>query len=266
MFGKQEKSRNKIMNIGIFENEEKEILNSFTQKFGDELELFNKLLNVYTSFLEATSGKIKDNEYPNWTILILLSQTLPLVNNGVSHLAHGYLRSSEIMIRVAAEAIILSAYFKEFPDAEEKYRNVNYRDFFKEHKIDDMLKKIEHNGKIFISNKAKAKQISWNKIVFLNLFKESSRFLHNNPDVIYDLSRDNVSSSPEKGVLIMGPQLYSEDILAMGMRRLFNTLLFSLVVLGVSLKIIPNAAEKTIMEESSKVIEKLNRDHKNNSS
>jgi hypothetical protein len=120
---------------------------------------------------------------------------------------------------------------------------------------------VEQEGAIFISNKGKAKQVQWNKIVFLNLFKESSRFLHNNPDLIYDLTVDNVGNAPIKGSLIMGPQLYSDDSLSMGLRRLFNALLFSLVVLGVSLNISPDEKEKAVMEEAGKITEKLNIKH-----
>lgn len=249
------------MDIGIFVGEEKSIRDYFLTKFFKEVEIFNQLLDVYASFLKATSGKIINNDYPNWTILVLLSQTLPLMNNGLCLLVSGYLRSSEIMIRVASEAMILAAYFKEFPETEVEYRTTNYRDFFRNHKIDDMLKKVEQKGTIFISNKEKAKQVQWNKIVFLNLFKESSRFLHNNPDLLYDLTVDNIGSAPEKGALIMGPQLYSDDSLSMGLRRLFNALLFSLVVLGVSLNISPDENEKAIMEEAGKITENLNIKH-----
>jgi len=198
--------------MGIFEEEEKHITNSFNTKFKRELGVYDQLLTVYSSFLQATSGKIKDNDFPNWTILILLSQTLPLMDNGIKLLKEGYLRSSEILIRVASEAIILSTYFKEFPETEVEYRTINYRDFFHKHNIDDMLKKVEKEGKVFISNKAEAKKIKWSKIVFTNTFKEASRFVHNNPNVIYDLTKNN--SDPNSGDLIMGPQLYSDDILS----------------------------------------------------
>lgn len=247
------------MSMGIFITEERSIREHFLAKFLNEVELFRKLLDVYSSFLAATSGKVKDNDYPNWTLLVLLSQTLPLMNNGLSLLASGYLRSSEIMIRVASEAMILSAYFKEFPDAEIEYRSQNYRDFFHNHKIEEMLKRVEKKGAIFISDKEAAKKVQWNKIVFFNLFKESSRFLHNNPTLLYDLTVDNIGSVLEKGDLIMGPQLYPYDSLSMGLRRLFNTTLFSLVVLGVSLNITPDDKERAVMEESQKIIEELNK-------
>ncbi|MBU4274969.1 hypothetical protein KKE19_04125 [Patescibacteria group bacterium] len=242
--------------IGIFNREEVVIENSFLTKFKSEINCFNKLLGVYTAFLEATSNKIKDNEYPNWTILMLLSQTVSLMENGIKLLATGYLRSSEIMIRVCAEAIILSTYFKEFPDFEIEYRTTNYREFFRNHSIDNMLKKVEEDGTIFIKDKDKAKQVKWNKIVFTNLFKESSRFVHNNSDLIYDLSKNNSNQSGDIQ-LIMGPQNYSDEILSVGMRRLFNTLLFSLVVLGVSLNIVPDENEKEIMTQASAITEIL---------
>lgn len=245
-----------MKNAGIFEDIEKISREDFLNKFPKEVDVFNQLLNVYEAFIKATSNKIKDNDYPNWTILMLLSQTLPLMNNGINLLSSGYLRSSEIMIRVTAEAIILSLYFKEFPETEIEYRTTNYRDFFHNHSIDDMLKKVEKDGKIFITNKEKAKQVKWNKIVFINLFKESSKFLHNNPDLIYNLTLNN--NNIQKGELIIGPQIYEEGILSMGMRRLFNTLLFSLVALGMSLNIIVDENEKSVMEKSSEIIEKLN--------
>lgn len=246
-----------MKSAGIFEDIEKISRENFLNIFAEEVEVFNQLLNVYEAFIKATSNIIKDNDYPNWTILMLLSQTLPLMNNGMSLLSSGYLRSSEIMIRVTAEAIILSLYFKEFPETEIEYRTTNYRDFFHNHSIDNMLKKVEKNGKIFIINKEKAKQVKWNKIVFNNLFKESSRFLHNNPNIIYDLSLN--SDNPEKGNLIIGPQTYNTSILSMGLRRLFNALLFSLVALGMSLNIVADENEKNIMKKSSEIIEKLNR-------
>lgn len=245
--------------MGIFSEEEQIIKTTFEGKFKRELEVYDQLLTVYSAFLQTTSGKVKDNDFPSWTILILLSQTLPLMDNGIKLLVTGYLRSSEILIRVAAEAIILSTYFKEFPNTEVEYRTINYRDFFHKHNIEDMLKKVEKEGKIFITNKAKAKQVKWNKIVFLNLFKESSRFLHNNPDIIYDLTKNNFNPSKEQTELILGPQLYPDDILSMGLRRLFNTLLFSLVTLGVSLNIVPDDKEKGTMNESQKIIEELNK-------
>lgn len=246
------------MNTGIFKEEEKIISDKFLLTFEKEVELFNKLLETYASFLDATSGKVKDNEYPDWTILILLSQTLPLMDNGLNLLSKGYLRSSEITIRVASEAIILSTYFKEFPEAEEEYRTMHYTDFFHKHDIDKMLKKVERDGKFFITDKKKAKELRWNKRVFLNLFKESSRFLHNNPEVIYKLSSNTSDTS-----LIMGPQLYSNDVLSMGLRRLFNTLITSLVILGKSLNIVPNNNEIEIIKESSRLINELNKSNKN---
>lgn len=245
------------MNTGIFLAEERSINEYFLAKYLREVELFRELLGVYSSFLKATSGKIKDNDYPNWTILILLSQTLPLMDNGLNLLASGYLRSSEIMIRVASEAIILSTFFKEFPEVETEYRTLNHNAFFRNHRMPDILERVEKEGNIFIKNKSKARNVKWNEIVFTNTYKEACRFVHNDPNVIYNLSKDN--SSPDTGNLILGPQLYSDDILSMGLRRLFNTLLFSLVVLGVSLNIAPDDKEKAVMEKSQKIIEALNK-------
>jgi hypothetical protein len=245
------------VNTGIFLTEERSINEYFLAKFLKEVELFRELLGVYSSFLKATSGKIKDNDYPNWTILILLSQTLSLMDNGLNLLVSGYLRSSEIMIRIASEAIILSTFFKEFPKTEVEYRTLNHNVFFRKHSIRNILEKVEKEGKIFIKNKQKARNVKWNEIVFINLYKEACRFVHNDPNVIYDLSKDN--SNPDTGSLIMGPQLYSDDILSMGLRRLLNTLLFSLVVLGVSLNITPDKKERAVMEKAQKVIEDLNK-------
>ena len=248
--------------ISIFEDIESEISKTFTQKFSSQKDIAVNLLGVYESFLKATSGKVKDNDYPRWTVLILLSQTLPLMTNALDLLARGYLRSSEILIRVASEGMILAAYFTEFPEAEQEFRALNYRDFFHKHKIDDMLKRVEKEGKILLSNKKRAKQVKWHKVVFNSLYQESSRFLHHNLDLIYNIALDQLGADKDKGNLILGPQLYTDNVLSMGLRRILNATLFSLVVLGVSLKIIPDDDEKGEMERSQKVIEDLNKQDK----
>lgn len=166
------------------------------------------------------------------------------------------------MIRVVSEAIILSAYFKEFPQTEEEYRKLDYREFFHKNKIEDMLRKVEKEGCIFIRDKDEAQKLRWHQIVFSNLFKESSRFLHNNPNVLYDLTKDNSQAEPVK--LILGPQLYSKEILGMGLRRLFNTTLFSLVTLGVALNIAPDDKERDIMDKANKISNDLNKSAKDN--
>jgi hypothetical protein len=241
--------------MGIFKKEEEEIKQVFNSKFDAEIDNFNQLLEVYCSFLKATSNKIKDNDYPNWTILMLLSHTLPLMDNGLELLKKGYLRSSETLIRVVAEAIILSMYFKEFPDIEVEYRTTKPNVFSHRHPMKERLNKVETEGKIFISDKKNAKKINWHEIVFINLYKESCRFLHNDPNVIYALSLD--SSNPDSENLIIGPQLYQDGILLMGIKRLLNALLTSLVVLGVSLNIFPSEDETNIMKKSQKIIEQI---------
>lgn len=250
------------MSIGIFNSHESQINTFFENKFDSEIKVFNELLNVYASFLEAVSGKVKNTDFPNWTIEMLLSQSLPLMGNALKLLATGYLRSSEILVRVAGEAIILSIFFKEFPETEREYRTTDHWIFFRRHRIREMLEKVESVGTIFIRSEPN-KKIHWNKIVFTNLYQESSRFLHNNADVIYDLMKlPNSENDNGKDFLTIGPNLYSDNILSTEFRRLFNTLLFSLVVLGVSLNIMPDAEEKQIMDKSSEIIEALGKSTK----
>jgi len=243
--------------VGIFNQEETEISRLFESKFGNETNVFNGLLNVYSAFLRATSGKVKDTDYPSWTILLFLSQTLPLMENAIKLLALGYIRSSEILVRVAGEAILLSVYFKEFPETEIEYRNMNHREFFRKHKIKKMMKRVEREGKSFISNKPN-KKIKWHKIIFTNLYGEACRFVHNDPEVIYLLAKDNFNENTQQHNLILGPQLYPDPVLSMGLRRLFNTLLFSLVVFGIALSVMPDDSERETMDEASRIIEELN--------
>jgi len=245
--------------VGIFEDIEIDIRKAFLNKYPTQVETASKLLEVYESFVKATSGIVKDNDYPKWTILILLSQTLPLMNNALDMLSRGYLRSSEMFIRIASEGMILAAYFTEFPDAEIEFRSTNYRDFFHNHKVENMLKRVEKEGKLLISNKEAAKQVKWHKVVFASLYEESSRFVHHNLDLIYDITLDQVNSDKDKANLIIGPQLYTDDVLSMGLRRILNATLFSLVVLGVALNIYPDPSEKEVMEEAQRVIEELNK-------
>jgi len=246
-----------VFMVGIFSDIESQISQQFVTKFGQEVGVCNQLLKVYEAFLSATSGKVKDNDFPKWTNLMFLSQTLPLMNNALYLLSKGYLRSSESLIRIAAEGMVMSAYFLEFPEAEVEYRSLNFRDFFHKHRIADMLKKVQKDGKILVTDKTKAKEIQWHQIVFKNLYEEASRFVHADLDVIYSVTRDQMGTNPEDEKLIMGPQLYPDDILAMGLRRILNTTLFSLVVLGMSLNIMPDPSEKVIMDQAQKITDKL---------
>lgn len=244
------------MFVGIFEQEEESIRRQLESSFRGELELFNKLLKVYERHLDATSSKVRDTDFPNWTILILLAQTLPLMNNAVELLVKGYLRSSETLIRVCAEAIILSIYFKEFPETEREFLSMNYHDFFHKHKIGEMLKRVASSGKFFKPRNAE-KIKAYQSLVFEDLYKEASRFLHTNIGVIYDLSKNHQPGRDEVE-LIKGPQIYSREINRVALRRLYNAVLFSLLALTISLNLTPDDEEFKIIRESIMVSQGLN--------
>lgn len=244
--------------IGIFEEQEKEIISKFESKFGNEIKVFNDLLKVHEAFIQATSNKIKDNDYPKWTILLLLSQVLPLMNNAFQLLASGYLRSSESLIRICGEAIILSVYFKEFPVAEEDYRTMHYSDFFHKYRIEKMLKNVEKSGKCFFKAKTDKKKNLY-KVMFVNIYKEAGKFLHNNPNLIYDISKNQIPVKGQEEYLIIGPQLYPNDVLSMGLRRLFNTVIVSIVTLGISLDIVADDKELKTLKEANRIADTLNK-------
>jgi len=241
---------------GIFTAEEDTIRQNFLITHDSDVVLFNKLLHVYEAFLSSTSDKVRNDDFPNWTILILLSQTLPLMNNAMSLLACGYLRSSEIMIRVTSESVILSNCFK-FPEIEKDYRAKNYREFFHDYPIESMLKKVQEEGTIFIADKALANSMRWHKMVFKNTFEEASRFLHSNPNLLYDLTVDNQSLNSDKVNLIMGPQQYRDESVSMGIKRIFNITLYSLLVLGVSLGITPDDEQIEIINQSNELVKNI---------
>lgn len=244
------------MKIGIFTKIEENIQAITYEKFAKEIELFNKLLTVHENFVLATSGKVIKPYYPNFTILILLAQTVPLLNNGIDLLCKGYLRSTEFMIRAVTEAVILSAFFKEFPEKEVEYRTLNHRDFNDRYKMRTMLNMVENNGKKFILDKNEAKKIHWNKVVYKTMYKEACRFLHNDFNLLYDLTKNNYMEKQED--LIIGPQPYTNKDISISIGRLFSTLLFSLVTLGISLNISADDEEMKIIELSRDTVHALN--------
>ncbi len=247
--------------IGVFEPEEQAIRAEFIKRFENEVNTFNDLLKVYEAFLDVTAGKVKDTDYPKWTILLLMSQTLPLMNNAFQLLTTGYLRSSEIIVRICGEAAILSAYFKEFPEAEEDYRKLHYSDFFHKHRMEKMLKEVEKSAKYFFSKKLGKNHL--HKVMFTNLYTEASRFVHNDLGVIEQLMTNHQMDKEDKHYFVKGPQLYPNDVLGMGLRRLFNTLIVSVVILGVSLDIAPDADERSIIDKSTEITNNLNSNNKN---
>lgn len=245
---------NSDFKVGTFGQQEAEIQKEFLSKFDKEVDLFNKLLEVYESFLDATTGQLKDTDSPNWTILLLLSQTLPLMNNAIELLSKGYLRSSEILVRIAGEAIILSIIFKEYPKIEKEYKKLNHNVFFRKYRIKNKLSDIQKKGKYF---SPKGRKDNIYEIIYTNLYSEANRFLHQDIDAIYGVMKSYQTDKEDKHIFVKGPQLFKDETLSMAIRRLFNTLLFSLVVLGISLSIWPDENERKIMDKSSQTIDKL---------
>lgn len=221
-----------------FEDIESKNSDEINKKFSTEISYFLLLLEVLDSYLNKVNGKIRNDQFPEHTILNFSAQNLQLINNAFILFTQGYLRSPSILLRTVSEQLILSMFFKEFPNKEQEYKNTSYRDFFKENRIEKMLSKIDREGKIFKVKKF-TKYNYWNKTIYKNFFEELSYFVHSNPNVINNLMYDETNGKYHKG-----PKLQDKDILKALLRKLFESTLYTILILDKTFE--PNQTKEEI--------------------
>ncbi len=218
--------------IGIFSKEEESIYTVYFQDYKKEVQIFLDLLNSYSSTIEENEIKYEKETKSRRSIVLLLSHNISLLDNAFKLLLLGYLRSSEILMRTVSESIILATYFTEFPETEEEYKSSSHQDFFHKHKIDKMLKEVHNKGTIFVKNKNKP--FNLHKNIYKYLYKEASRFSHNNLDLLNNLA---LTDSKKPLEFILGPKVDNKDIFLTELQRLIFATLSTYITFCISLEI-----------------------------
>ncbi len=156
------------------------------EKHGADIGNLMLLLNLFLDRINLLNGKIKSDEYPSSTILDIAIQNIQLCGNAMILFTQGYLRTTYILNRVIAEQTILSMFFDEFPDKEREYATLNYRDFFRDQKMEEIVKRIDKVGVKYKRGEGK----QWYKSLFVPLYKEHSRSVHLDLDFLSNIQWD----------------------------------------------------------------------------
>lgn len=151
----------------------------FMERFNDDI------LRLNTSFylLDERLGQFEKNWQGQHAVLFI-SQNYSVLHNSLQLLSTGYELESMMLIRPAAERVILTLYFYEFPadldtykkeDGPRKFyaslRTKGYKNY-----LEGALDRIMAEGKLF-TNTFKDQ---WAKELFVSLVDEPSKLLHAN--------------------------------------------------------------------------------------
>lgn len=231
-----------------FEDVELANADSINEQFPVEIGQLIMLFDVLNGYLDKVNGKIKTDQYPEHTVLNFSAQNLQLINNAYILFTQGYFRSPAALLRTVSEHLILSMYFVEYPDKEAEYRSIHHSDFFNKNAIEKMLSKIDREGKVFRIASFK-KYNFWNKTIYKNLFEELCYFVHPNVNIINNLMFDEVDGKYHKG-----PRLQDHDLLCVLLRKIFECLVYSILILDKTFKPEQTSQEIEVIKKSTEMI------------
>lgn len=216
-----------------FDTQEEECIKNFDNAFRQEIDLISRLFIHFEGLILQINKKIKDTDYPDWTIEIFLGYNLTLLYSSYNNLRRGYLGVSQSLIRPTCENVALSMYFFEFPKDEKKYRK-SRKSFYLKLKelgydswIEGVLQRIDKEGAKFAKTDASKGQ-SWYKFLFTNLADEASNFLHSNPDYIFPVIFSKHGT--EQDEYILGPNWHAEIIAKNALWKIIETTLFNTII------------------------------------
>lgn len=228
-----------------FAEQEKLVQAELDKNHKQDFELLESLLGVVEACMDAIT-KVKIGQHPEHEVLLLLGQNLTLLSSS-AHLVHrGYAREPMILLRSVAEQLILAIYFREFPETEEEYRTKNYRNFFRDHKIEKMMKRVQKEGKRFKKVGQDDKNYLHQRL-FKELYEEASYFSHSNPGIINGVMFDEDTEKYTKG-----PKLHKGPFLAGLIRAHFSAAISTVVALGVCFNLELDDGEKKIIDAAAK--------------
>lgn len=164
----------------------------------------------------------------------------------------GYIRSPAILLRTVSEQLILCMFFKEYPEKEREYRNSHYSIFFKNNRIEKMLKTIDRKGKVFRVNEF-TKFNYWNKMIYKTLFEELSHFVHTNIDLINNIMYDETIQKYHKT-----PKVQNKKTLKSLLSKLYVSTVYSIFILDKSFEPEQDRGEIEAISKATKIINSLN--------
>lgn len=161
---------------------ELKIRKKLLKRFENDILSFNSLTAILDERL-SWADHVKKNKSVNERFAALfIAQNHSVLNNALDLITLGYELESLILIRPAAERIVLTIYFCEFPDDLNIYRKkLGYRKFYAHLKrlgyanyLEGALNRIEKEGVLWRNSQT----AGWAHELHTSLIDEPSRLLH----------------------------------------------------------------------------------------
>lgn len=242
-----------------FNNGEAACIQRFDTKFAGESELLFRLFNHLESLITQLNKKIRDTDFPDWTIEIFLANNLTLLYNSFDRLRKGYFGISLSLIRPVVESIALAMYFFEFPKDEKLYRkrrksftiklkNLGYNNW-----IEGVVHRVDKEGTKFAKGDPNIGQ-TWFNFLIRNLGEESSNFLHANPEYIFAVVYGG------KGIFYdnycLGPNWLGQDMVKNALWHIIEATLYNTIIFDRCFKKHITRNDFNLIEET---VDKLNK-------
>lgn len=230
----------------MFTHEERLVENKFLSRFGNNAEIFKKLLVQYEKLLHKI--KTSSNEYNTYCTAILAATNLKGFISTYDRLSKGYLGESEAIFKKVIEAFIAEIYFFEYPDQAKQWvegkqiRKINNRKMMAR-----ALDKIQKEKQIFPTDYEQF----FEEYIYGSFYSSSNNISH--LDFIFvhkEIGLENDGTSYAQ-TFVIGPR-FDDYYMEISMNRIMLLCLFQLSYLEYSFKIAVD--DNSIYEEARSVI------------
>ncbi len=238
---------------------ELECRNHFDTLLVGEMKIVNDLIEVFQDFLNKTNGSIKDTDHPQWSVMLGSGSNLQLALSAINSLRNGYFRTSLITSRTMAEQVVTAMYFLEFPQKEEEFRSMGYKEFNKKNGpwLEGPLKKIDAEGKIFVKDNNSS---YWHDLVWNGITEELNHFSHFDADSVYGTLASFERKEQLKHFFVPGPQKLPKNLYRAVVCRILELVLCSMVVIWEAFKIQQTSNETNVIKTAVSLCNEIKKD------
>jgi hypothetical protein len=154
-----------------FDQEEQYLSNEFYKKNENGSRLLNNLLRLIEELIKSSG--FKNDQYPEYSIILRGLHALMALSNSVALLSKGYMGDAQAVHKRAVEFILRAMYFKEFPEEEKKWRE-NKGKLPTRQSMADLLDSKHKQHKIFPTDY----DTLWRGFVYGTMYKSVNDWAH----------------------------------------------------------------------------------------
>jgi hypothetical protein len=199
----------------LFLQQEQFISKDIEQKYKNGIELLNRFLGTIEEFIKSSG--VRNDRYPEYSIILHTIHTLMALNNSLLLLCKGYMGDCEAVHKRAIEFILRAIYFREFPDEEKKWRE-NKGKLPDRKSMASFLDERHKQKSIFPTNH----EAFWSHFVYDIIYKSINEWAHGDFNAMYREVAIEAGTDYYTHNLWIGPKPDEEFVKVM-IRRLIHS-------------------------------------------